>query len=114
MVKVDEYQDTITTQLKICHSDIIVLFQTLGELQYSIDKINFKDAFYSIRLLKETFAPETPQTDRLADANWTPGCWSGIGSGSSQEDVHTDEIPEVSDDVVADFNEGMAKIARYS
>ena len=114
MVKVDEYQDTITTQLKICHSDIIVLFQTLGELQYSIDKINFKDAFYSIRLLKETFAPETPQTDRLADANWTPGCWSGIGSGSSQEDVHTDEIPEVSDDVVADFNEGMAKIARHS
>ena len=65
-------------------------------------------------LLKETFAPETPQTDRLADANWTPGCWSGIGSGSSQEDVHTDEIPEVSDDVVADFNEGMAKIARHS
>ena len=65
-------------------------------------------------MLKETFAPETPQTDRLADANWTPGCWSGIGSGSSQEDVHTDEIPEVSDDVVADFNEGMAKIARHS
>ena len=89
-------------------------FKLLGELQYSIDKKKFKDAFYSIRLLKETFAPETPQTDRLADANWTPGCWSGIGSGSSQEDVHTDEIPEVSDDVVADFNEGMAKIARYS
>ena len=65
-------------------------------------------------MLKETFAPETPQTDRLADANWTPGCWSGIGSGSSPEDVHTDEIPEVSDDVVADFNEGMAKIARHS
>ena len=37
-----------------------------------------------------------------------------MGSGSSQEDVHTDEIPEVSDDVVADFNEGMAKIARHS
>ena len=35
-----------------------------------------------------------------------------MGSGSSQEDVHTDEIPEVSDDVVADFYEGMAKIAR--
>ena len=34
--------------------------------------------------------------------------------GSSQEDVNTDEIPEISDDVVADFNEGMAKIARYS
>ena len=34
--------------------------------------------------------------------------------GSSQEVVHTDEIPEVSDDVVADFNEGMAKIARHS
>ena len=65
-------------------------------------------------MLKETFAPETPQTDRLADANWTPGCWSGIGSGSSQEDVHTDEIPEVSDDVVADFKKGMAKIARHS
>ena len=91
-----------------------VSFQTLGEPQNSIDKINFKDAFYSIRLLKETFAPETPQTDRLAGANWTPGCWSGVGSGSSQEDVHTDEIPEVSDDVVADFNEGMAKIARHS
>ena len=91
-----------------------VLFQTLGELQCSIDKIHFKDAFYSIWLLKETFAPDTPQTDRLADANWTPGCWSGIGSGSSQEDIHTDEIPEVSDDVVADFNKGMAKIARYS
>ena len=90
------------------------MFQTLGELWYSIDKTNFQDAFYSIRLLKETFAPETPQTDRLADANWTPGCWSGVGSGSSQEDVHTDEIPEVSDDVVADFNEGMAKIARHS
>ena len=73
-----------------------------------------KDAFYSIRLLKETFAPETPQTDRLADTNWTPGCRSGIGSGSSQEDVHTDEIPEVSDDAVADFKEGMAKIARHS
>ena len=56
-------------------------------------------------MLKETFAPETPQTERLADANWTPGCWSGIGRGSSQEDVHTDEIPEVSGDVVADFNE---------
>ena len=56
-------------------------------------------------LLKETFAPETPQTDMLADANWKPGCCSGIGSGSSQEDVHTDKIPEVSDDVVADFNE---------
>ena len=37
-----------------------------------------------------------------------------MGSGSSQEDVHTDEIPEVSDDVVADFYEGMAKIARHS
>ena len=83
-------------------------------LENSIDKINFKDAFYYIRLLKEIFAPETPQRDRLADANWTPGCWSGTGSGSSQEDVHTDEIPEVSDDVVADFNEGMAKIARHS
>ena len=34
--------------------------------------------------------------------------------GSSQEDVHTDEIPEVSDDVVADFNEVIAKIARNS
>ena len=34
--------------------------------------------------------------------------------GSSQEDVHTDEIPEVFDDVVADFNEGMTKIARNS
>ena len=66
-----------------------------------------------MRLLKETFASETPQTDRLADANWTPGCWSGIGSSSSQDDVQTDEIPEVSDDVVADFNEGMAKIARH-
>ena len=65
-------------------------------------------------MLKETFAPETPQKDRLADANRTPGCWSGIGSGSSPEDVHTDEIPEVSDDVVTDFNEGMAKIARHS
>ena len=28
--------------------------------------------------------------------------------------VNTDEIPEVSDDVVADFNKGMAKIARLS
>ena len=90
------------------------MLQTLGELWYSIDKTNFQDAFYSIRLLKETFAPETPQTDRLGDANWTHGCWSWVGSGSSQEDVHTDEIPEVSDDVVADFNEGMAKIARHS
>ena len=90
------------------------MFQTLGKLWYSIEKTNFKDAFYSIRPLKETFAPETPQTDRLKDANWTPGCWSGVGSGSSQEEVHTDEIPEVSDDVVADFNEGMAKIARHS
>ena len=90
------------------------MFQTLGKLWYSIDKTNFKDAFSFIRPLKETFAPETPQTDRLADVNWTPGCWSGVGSGSSQEEVHTDEIPEVSDDVVADFNEGMAKIARHS
>ena len=112
MVKVDEYQDTITTQLKICHSDIIVLFQTLGELQYSIDKINFKDAFFFYQAAKRNF--RAPQKDRLAHAYWTPEFWSGISSGSSQEDVHTDEIPEVFDDVVADFNEGMAKIARNS
>ena len=71
-------------------------FKLLANCSTVLTKKNFKDAFYSIRLLKETFAPETPQTDRLADANWTPGCWSGIGSGSSQEDVHTDEIPQLS------------------
>ena len=71
-------------------------------------------SLFILRLPQETFTPETPQTDRLAGANWTSGCWSGVASGSSQEDMHTDEIPEVSDDAVVDYNEGMAKIARHS
>ena len=93
-----------------CHKNCKTMMNSVVHSIFSIQQ--YVGAFYSIRLLKETFAPETPQTDRLAGANWTPGCWSGVGSGTSQEDVHTDEIPEVSDDIVADFNEGMAKIAR--
>ncbi|KAL9958399.1 hypothetical protein ACROYT_G035406 [Oculina patagonica] len=61
----------------------------------------------------EASEPETPLADRTAGSIWTPGCWSGLGSGSSQEDISTK--PTTSEaDTLCDYNEAMSKIAMHT
>ncbi|KAK3706235.1 hypothetical protein QZH41_000390 [Actinostola sp. cb2023] len=38
------------------------------------------------------YEPETPRTARAAGTDWTPGCSSGLASGSSLEDLYGDKV----------------------
>ena len=61
---------------------------------------------------KEPKTPETPQADPTVGSIWTPGFLSGMGSGSSLEDIS--EGSGVKNDALLDYNEAMAKIAMHS
>ena len=66
-------------------------------------------------LAQATDEPETPLADRSARSIWTPGCWSGLWSGSSQEDLSpTNVTGEIKGDPLLDYNEAMSKIALHT
>ena len=73
------------------------------------------------RLTQQTFPalaqedePETPLADRSAGSIWTPGVWSDLGSGSSQEDISEGATRAATANALLDYNEAMAKIAVHS
>ncbi|KAK3725843.1 hypothetical protein QZH41_014068 [Actinostola sp. cb2023] len=44
------------------------------------------------------YEPETPRTARAAGTDWTPGCSSGLASGSSLEDLYGDKLVGLDDE----------------